>query len=793
MLIWSGGTVMAFSVPSKSSVEAALLLSLAAAALAGCGGGGGGSSTVSSTTSTTTVITSPPPASPPSPPPPPSSPPVSTWIPPGYTPTVEDQATTQLMLNNGLYAFVRGYEGAGQTVAVYGTGVDDNPELQGRLLQGFDAITGQVGATGDLDPGGHDTAVSGVVAAARGNGGVEGVTPLATILPIRIVDQTDSYSTTDAQLAAAINYVTSQGTRISNNSWNSPQSAQSVGVTSFSVNAPLTLAAYRNAVAKGGIEVWASGNESASEVDLYGGLPLLFPDLQKGWVTVSAVDQTGAIASYSNRCGGSAAWCLVAPGTNVGLISKLGLATIGSGTSFAAPQVAAADALLVSAFSNLTPQTALQILFETANKTGIYADQTIYGEGLLDIEKATRPVGSMSVTAEGGVASSASATTVSLGSAFGMGLAQSTARTVLVAQDAFQRGFATSLGSRVAAGVPNFDGASRIGAFGRPDELVWTDGSTRLSLVQSGDPRLSAPDDAGTKFAGSTTAFGVEARLGFGIDPGRLLDSGRTPISAELAGGMLAQGAVSNPYLSLIDAAYSGAVAAPFAGGMLVVAVASGRPSQRLGFDPAASDHGSTAATAEWGYRVAGNAVLRGEVGVLEEQAALLGSTGSGAARVGDSRTEFAGVTGEVAFGPHLAGAAGMHAGLTDTGARTGSLIQGADHVTSFSAGMGLVETAALTPGGKWLIGASLPLRATGGDASLVLPTAVDSDGAPVYSRVRAGVKADGREMDLQSAWSAPLLQNAALTTGVLMREQPDNIRSAATETIAAVRVDLRF
>jgi len=777
---------MAFSDPKKSCAQAALLLAAAAAALSGCGGGGGGgTSTPSSTPSSSITSTSPPP---------PSSPPVSSYIPPGVTPTAEDNQTTQLMLNNGLYAYQRGDLGAGQVVAVYGTGVDNHPELSGRLLQGFDAYTGQVGDTSDLDPGGHDTAVSGAIAAARGNGGVEGVAPLAVILPIRIVDQTDQFNTSDAQLAASINYVTSQGVRISNNSWNAvAQSAQSIGAAAFTANAPLTLAAYRSYVAAGGVSIWASGNESASEVDLFGGLPLLYPELQKGCATVGAVDANGVIASFSNQCGASAAWCLVAPGVNVGLINKTSGYTTASGTSFAAPQVAGAEAVLLAAFSNLTPQTALEIILQTANKTGIYANQQIYGQGLLDLERATRPIGALSVATEGHTTALATATTITLGSAFGTGLAQATAQTAVVAQDSFQRGYASPLGSRVAAGVPNFDGVSRLGAFGRPDELVYNDGSSRLSLIQSADPRLSAPGDAGTKFAGSTQAFGVEARLGFGIDPGRLLDSGSSPVSAQLAGGMLAQGAVSNPYLALIDGAYSGAVATPFAGGSLVVAIASGRPSQRVGFDPQSSDTGSTAATMELGYRVSDNATVRGEAGVLQEQAAILGSTGTGAARVGNSRTEFAGLTGEVALAPHLAGAAGMHAGVTDTGGRTGSLIQGASSVTSFSAGLGLVETAALTPQGKWVTGASMPLRATGGDANLVLPTAVETDGSALFSRVRAGLKADGREVDLQSAWSAPLLANASFTSGVLLRQEPDNIRTASAETIAAVRIDLRF
>jgi len=53
---------------------------------------------------------------------------------------------------------------------------------------------------------------------------------------------------------------------------------------------------------------------------------------------------------------------------------------------------------------------------------------------------------------------------------------------------------------------------------------------------------------------------------------------------------------------------------------------------------------------------------------------------------------------------------------------------------------------------------------------------------------VRAGLKADGREVDLQSAWSVPLMASAAFTSGLLLRQEPDNIRNVSAETIAAVR-----
>ena len=40
-------------------------------------------------------------------------------------------------------------------------------------------------------------------------------------------------------------------------------------------------------------------------------------------------------------------------------------------------------------------------MLSTANKTGVYADAEIYGQGLLDLDAATSPVGQLSATLSG--------------------------------------------------------------------------------------------------------------------------------------------------------------------------------------------------------------------------------------------------------------------------------------------------------------------------------------------------------------------------------------------------------
>ena len=70
---------------------------------------------------------------------------------------------------------------------------------------------------------------------------------------------------------------------------------------------------------------------------------------------------------------------------------------VGGGTSFAAPFVSGALAVMADYFEGQLGNTELvERLFSTANKTGIYADTFTYGKGLIDLDAATRPVGQLS-------------------------------------------------------------------------------------------------------------------------------------------------------------------------------------------------------------------------------------------------------------------------------------------------------------------------------------------------------------------------------------------------------------
>ena len=146
------------------------------------------------------------------------------------------------------------------------------------------------------------------------------------------------------------------------------------------------------------MQVWGAGNSALREVGFHAGLPHLVPEPERGWLAVVSVGQDGDLAFYSERCGVAAAWCIAAPGgdkrEDAGIYSTVpGGYGRYQGTSIAAPQVSGALAALKSMFPNPGFQDVRDRILFTADRTGIYADPSIHGQGLLDLDTASRPVG----------------------------------------------------------------------------------------------------------------------------------------------------------------------------------------------------------------------------------------------------------------------------------------------------------------------------------------------------------------------------------------------------------------
>ncbi|MDR1361548.1 MAG: S8 family serine peptidase [Rickettsiales bacterium] len=151
------------------------------------------------------------------------------------------------------------------------------------------------------------------------------------------------------------------------------------------------------ATGRDAIFVWAAGNDGTDQSGAFSALPLVMPELSGHFVNVVAYDTAaGALADFSNSCGITQNYCIAAPGVDI-RVQVNGVGYVVEGTSFAAPMVSGAIAVIAQAFPYMDSAAITQLLFTTAQDLGDAGVDEVYGWGLLDMEAATRPVGAMSV------------------------------------------------------------------------------------------------------------------------------------------------------------------------------------------------------------------------------------------------------------------------------------------------------------------------------------------------------------------------------------------------------------
>ena len=255
--------------------------------------------------------------------------------------------------------------GAGVVVAVIDTGIiDGGPDGIHGLLEGYDYFSDDADTTDEFW---HGTHVAGTIAQNTGNGiGVAGLAWNAEIMPIKVTDENADTST--SVVVDGINHAIDNGADVIN---------MSAGFREYSA---LIESAAADAYNSGIFFAAAVGNDSSMQID--------FPAANDGVVAVSSIGPSHELSSIANY---GSELDLVAPGEDIlqelftwrrGYASdgyfRYGAAT---GTSMAAPHVAAAAALLMSV--GASHEEAEQYLTETALDLGDADRDDTFGHGLI--------------------------------------------------------------------------------------------------------------------------------------------------------------------------------------------------------------------------------------------------------------------------------------------------------------------------------------------------------------------------------------------------------------------------
>lgn len=236
-------------------------------------------------------------------------------------------------------------------IAFLDSGIDANhPDLAGSLPDGRPKVSAVWSTVSDdpnvTDEVGHGTATSSVAAAfTNNNEGIASIAPSAQIMMVKVGDTNGVYLSDAVQ---GLNWAVAHGARVVNISFASP------------FDSPALRRAVEIAINNGVTIIAAVGNEGcAAEGE---GNPIEYPAAYPHVIGVGASTKSGAIACFSNH---GPEVDLAAPGADlpIAVPSSRAAGTLhassgyrnANGTSFSAPIVAGAVALLKSLHPDWTP------------------------------------------------------------------------------------------------------------------------------------------------------------------------------------------------------------------------------------------------------------------------------------------------------------------------------------------------------------------------------------------------------------------------------------------------------
>lgn len=274
-----------------------------------------------------------------------------------------------------------GVTGKNVKVAVLDSGVDTvHPQLQGKVVANFDKLHGV--ATSE-DCNGHGTGVAGLIAANIRNGSpFRGIAPGAQIISARVSensqgseDNTPPISVTE--MAAAVDDVVRAGAQVINMSFAYTKKESEL--------IPFKEAVAR-AVAAGVVVVAAAGNLNDK------GNPTPYPAAWPSVVGVAAIGADGFQRLPQSQIGTYVD--IAAPGVDVVFPHPGSGFTQESGTSFAAPMVAATAALILDRFKDqkLTGEQVVKRLLATADPAPGGRGSTGYGVGIVNPIRAVTDI-----------------------------------------------------------------------------------------------------------------------------------------------------------------------------------------------------------------------------------------------------------------------------------------------------------------------------------------------------------------------------------------------------------------
>ena len=727
-------------------------------------------------------------------------------------------------------AWTANLQGAGMVIANLDTGIrDTHVDLIGRIASGgYDFVNDDDDPLDDdtTTTSGHGTASSGIIVGNWNGVGVGGIAPLAKILPIKVASEVQE--TSEKLIADGIYHALDK------------KSAKIILIEALGRGRNLTfedVKPFEDAVAKGRLLIVPAGN---------GGKPgpyqpgSFFDQLGNAALVVGS--HTGEnLSAFSNGAAGVKNQFITAPGENVlaaGNRSDTDSLRI-SGTSMAAPQVAAAAALIWSHAPKLTARQVAKILKETATDLGSPGIDSVFGVGALNIEAALAPIGIVIAPVDDEDSEddedSGSEDDEDSGSEDDDSSDDSEDSDGSTSGDGSSGGGAgVALAALVVGGVgyalignnPDLSETLVLDEYGRTYEL---DLETRVSVRNPGPSARSVLQELETEQVDETliqrsdmtmtvTYATDRANPSWQLREHGLMDPDR-PVRMRMSAALddtvhyafgvnqslssftnalvrnngpaglvssFQTDAFSTPFYGFTDLGYHGAIGFKSdTGWRSGLSFAYVDDQRRYGIKSDSANLHIGLTEKRFGVGV--------QLGLLEEDGNLLGGASTGALSVSQAQTIFGAFGGHIALGRRWSLVGKYTHGLTWTDNYSMSLVQDFSEIESNSWGFGLVARDLVDAKDAFGIALSQPLRTIDGSARVSVPYWNRQLGDIAFRTKRTSLVPDGTETSLELFYRKALGKRTHLINYLVYRDQALHREGEGARISLVTAIDWKF
>ena len=564
------------------------------------------------------------------------------------------------------------------------------------------------------------------------------------------------------------------------------------------------------------IYVWAAGNAGGyadqgvdySSPELLAGMAYMIPEIQGHSIAVVSIDESGEISDFSNRCGVAQDNCIAAPGgaitvayptsdSDTGIyesditsadysncVETNSCFAVANGTSFAAPFVSGGLAVIAEYFEGqLGSVEIVNRMFATANKSGVYQDKSIYGQGLLDLDAATAPVGTVSALMSHSLSgpmmpavfTSIQLTSPSFGDAISNGLSN---QSVIFFDelDAPFRSSLTSLVSDYRNQIINLDGLDEMrnfvtqthdseDSFFQVAEYRYQDLNnellTPLHLLESHADK----NDYLVFYNYQKNSF-VSQGINGSWALGALQDK-------DLRGISSLRSKLNNPWMNFTGTGTSFGAIKQFIPQLdIAFAVSSGR--NKFNSNEIFTDSNSSkVALIELQPK---NKLPSIQFGILKENNSINGLSGSGALNGNNNQiTNFIGLSNSINFfGGKLFGS--MYWGIASNASNDKGMIKSISNLESSSFGLGYIAKSIIQENDKIIFTVDQPIRIESGELGLNVPIYRTREKEVLFNSLEVNLSPSGREINTRLEYSSSF-RNVNLSFAVGYKTDPYHIK----------------